>query len=283
MRGAGLFVLALLLAGCTGPSSSGPQISHVHGLAFDAYSGDLFVATHNGLVRGDMKDGAWAWSYVGEKRYDLMGFSQDGVESTTFYAGGHPGLLGLAKSSDAGVTWASQSYEGKADIHALTGVPGQRATIIAWWAGMPLVSSSDGGRTWTNLATPSEPVFSLAASSDALFVGTSTGIRVSRDLGQTLHPNNSPAPGAVTSLASSRDGKLLLASASGGTGAVQTFRSADYGTTWSSLASSGIQDVQYSVVYAVDAEDSSHAYAATYSGHIEETRDSGATWTSIRA
>lgn len=282
MRAAALFALIPLVAGCTAPADSGPQIAHVHGLAFDASSGALFVATHNGLVRGVNSAGSWSWAYVGEKRYDLMGFSQDGANSSTFYAGGHPGLLGLAKSTDAGVTWASQSFEGKADIHAVTGVPGQAGAVVASWNGMPLVSSSDGGRTWTNLASMPAPAVALAASTDSLFVGTMTGVQVSHDMGRTLTPATSPAPGAVTAVAASGDGKLLLASVSGDTDAVQTFRSTDHGTTWTALTSSGIQGAQYSVVFAADAKDASHAYAATYGAHIEETKDSGATWTTIR-
>jgi hypothetical protein len=272
-----LFVAMAFIAGCASPSSQ-VDISHVHGLAYDPASSALYVATHHGLVQG-IREGDWSWRYVGENRYDLMGFSQDGETANVFYAGGHPGLLGLAASTDGGVTWDSRSYFGKADIHALTGIPGRGGHIVAWWAGQPLKASADGGYTWENLTAMPAGVHGVAASEDVVFVATPRGLLASRDGGRTLE---SVSKEELVKVASSRDGSVLLGARPSGDRAVEAVRSLDAGRSWTPVNDAGLRGVAFEISFASDPEDGGHWFAATSAGAIMESIDGGVSWTTLR-
>jgi hypothetical protein len=85
--GAGLVVLVLLLSGCQAPGGNDGHIDvdilHAHAIAFDHVTDSLYVATHHGLAK---RDPAGDWSWVGDERFDLMGFTQDMVTPGTFYS-----------------------------------------------------------------------------------------------------------------------------------------------------------------------------------------------------
>ncbi|MDQ4042025.1 MAG: exo-alpha-sialidase, partial [Actinomycetota bacterium] len=122
--------LIAALAGCgggdDGDGDDGPapreELHHIHGLGVDARSGDLFIATHNGLFVAPA--GRTSVRRVGDSRQDIMGFSVAGPRR--FVGSGHPAPgaqltpnLGLIESVDGGRTWRNVSLLGEADFHVL--------------------------------------------------------------------------------------------------------------------------------------------------------------------
>jgi uncharacterized protein (TIGR03437 family) len=78
-------------------------------------------------------------------------------------------------------------------------------------------------------------------------------------------------PGAeVFAIATSADGKILLAAASQG-----VYRSADAGATWS-LANTGLPSVAFAI--ALDPTDADNAYAVVFDGRMYRTVDGARTW-----
>jgi photosystem II stability/assembly factor-like uncharacterized protein len=283
-----LVLASLFLAGCQDPGD-GVAISHVHGLAFDPTDGPagaLFVATHHGVARG-VKDGeAWTWAYVGQDRYDYMGFTQDAVESGTFYSSGHPSNpsafggvhLGLRRSQDGAVTWEQRSLKGQVDFHALTSLPGGAGHLAGFFQGV-LKVSQDGGATWRDYQQAT-PIYALAAGEGTLWAGTPSGLKRSADYAAWTDMGAGIA-GTVRSVAVSKDGKLiLLATGDGLTGTTQ--RSANGGATWTQLAPPELRDAAAPVLFVIDAQNQAHVFASTADATIFESSDAGETWSKIR-
>jgi len=220
--GAGL-AAALVLSGCgQGDPEPGSRAAaelpsdHVHGVSRDPGSGQVNLATHEGLfvLQSDA-----SWKQVGPV-VDMMGFAISGPG--TFYASGHPAdgvdlpaPVGLMKSTDAGRTWTVLSRGGQSDFHALTasskgvmgfdGALGVTSDGKDWAQGglsveprclasapdgsqvlattqQGVLSSTDGGGTWVPL--PAAPPLVLVAWADAETVVGLTpegGLAVSAD------------------------------------------------------------------------------------------------------
>lgn len=219
---------------------------HVHGVSRDPGSGKVNLATHEGLfvLQPDA-----SWKQVGPV-VDMMGFAISGPG--TFYASGHPAdgvdmpsPVGLMKSTDAGVTWTVLSRGGQSDFHALTasskgvmgfdGALGVTSDGKSWVQGglsveprslssapdgsrvlattaQGLMSSTDGGGTWTPLA--SAPQLVLVAWADAkTVVGVTTdgGLAVSADAGSTWKINAAKvSSGQAISASRDKDGALEI-------------------------------------------------------------------------
>lgn len=288
-----LAILLVVLAGCTQPADGADvDIRHVHGLAHDPDRG-LFVATHHGLARGAGDGGDWSWSFVGSDRHDYMGFTQDAERPGVFYSSGHPDHpanygavhLGLRRSLDGGESWEQRSLKGEVDFHALTSIPGAEGWLAGFWQGDVKVSR-DGGATWSDHPGPGAPVTALAGAPGRLLAGTTVGLFETRDLDVfDWRPVEAGGlPPLVASLAAGPDGETLLATAAEG-GAGSTYRSLDGGATWTRLTPDAlreVREVRAPVLFAVGPEDPSHVFASTSQGHILESRDSGATWETIR-
>ncbi len=185
--------VAGLVAACSGDDGdavSQSQIGHVHDLIIDEDT--LLVATHRGLVRLD--DGSYR--QVGDEVHDLMAMTRD--PGGDIVASGHPDLrleeyrvdgapsfLGLARSSDEGVTWEVVGLLGEADFHAIVPIDDG------------LLAGDSSGNIWRfDLDGDGQPVGSvpfdlndLAVSPDdpAVVVAASYegDIAVSDDAGQT--------------------------------------------------------------------------------------------------
>ena len=78
------------------------EVTHVHGIARDLQTGDLLLATHQGLFREVNSELVRVGPVI-----DLMGFTLN--PEGTFYASGHPGVgvdlpqpVGLISSTDSG-------------------------------------------------------------------------------------------------------------------------------------------------------------------------------------
>ncbi|ABK05657.1 hypothetical protein Arth_4488 (plasmid) [Arthrobacter sp. FB24] len=245
--------------------------AHVHGLSADPASGQLLLATHEGLFDVTSRPAV----KIGPTN-DLMGYATAG-EPEVLFASGHPGPgtaapdpLGLIKSTDGGKTWQPLSRQGESDFHALTvtgsglvafdgtlrtstdgtswkavgvdfhpaalaGHPGS-ATVLAT-AQDGLRRSTDGGATWTKV--PGAPVIQFAA-----FASVQTAVGVAPD-GTVYRSDNGGATwkaagkptGPVQAVAAnqSSDGKLRIwvATAQG----LET--SADGGQTFSAYDPAG--------------------------------------------
>lgn len=154
---------------------------HAHGIARHPTSGDVYVATHDGL---------FVYTDTGPRRVDgptvdLMGFTM--TESGDLLSSGHPGVgtdlpqpVGVINSRDGGKTWTVRSRGGQSDFHALTssarGLLGYDGTLRV----------SDDGLTWRNLPLSAE-VTSLGASPDGaqVLAATSAGLQASSTYGDT--------------------------------------------------------------------------------------------------
>lgn len=234
-RAAGAAALIFLLVSCAPSSTSGPRPSdrpdqpfaHVHGMAVDSDTGEVILATHDGLFGL----GSGTPEKIGPT-IDLMGFAPAGNDH--YYASGHPaaetGLpepAGLLRSRDGGETWQSISLGGVSDFHALTvtrtgiigfdGVLKTTADLETWTtresgftpyhlSGTPTGNivlattpngvhrSTDGGKTWAGpSAGPVLLMTAFATASTAIGVEPDGTVHLSSDAGRTWR-----ATGAVT-------------------------------------------------------------------------------------
>lgn len=162
-------VTASLLSGCTPGSKPGeeaarsaaPGLQHIHALVVDPGPGDLLVATHAGLYQVTVRpDGSTdAEGPIGGLDFDPMGFT---VAGDTAFASGHPGPT----------------------TPATFGNPN-----------MGLISSTDLGRTWTNVSLTGQTDFHAlsvgppeAAADTGVIYGLDSGapaVRRSADGGAT--------------------------------------------------------------------------------------------------
>lgn len=185
---------ALLLAGCTSPTTPAPaspaleDLGHVHGIV-DAGDGTVLLGTHTGLYTLT-EDGTVAGP-VGGHDFDAMGLTRAG---DVFYASGHPGPttppelgapnLGVLRSTDAGQSWEPVAFTGQEDFHVLT-ASGAGAIYGIGSSSSTVRTSPDGGATWIDGAEL--PAADLAVAADAtLYAATQQGVQESRDAGATF-------------------------------------------------------------------------------------------------
>jgi hypothetical protein len=152
--------------------------SHVHAVSKDPGSGDILVATHEGLH---------VYGKGGPRRVgpniDLMGFTVAGPGH--YLASGHPGPggdlpqpVGLIESRDGGQTWTVLSRGGSSDFHALAAGGG---TVVGFDGALRV---SQDGRSWTEGSLTSPPR-ALAVSPDGrrVLATTADGLKRSTDGG----------------------------------------------------------------------------------------------------
>lgn len=185
---------ALLLAGCTSPTTPAPaspaleDLGHVHGIV-DTGDGSVLLGTHTGLYTLT-EDGTVAGP-VGGHDFDAMGLTRAG---DVFYASGHPGPttppelgapnLGVLRSTDAGQSWEPVAFTGQEDFHVLT-ASGAGAIYGIGSSSITVRTSPDGGATWIDGADV--PAADLAVAADGtLYAATQQGVQESRDAGATF-------------------------------------------------------------------------------------------------
>lgn len=275
-----LAITPLLFAGCLSPTSDvkvGEYVpvagfADVHGIAVDPEdSSVLFVATHNGLIRG--KNGTWA--RVGVMQDDLMGFSMHPTDADTIWTSGHPrggGNMGVRQSTDGGFTWTQLSLDG-VDFHAMTVSPADPSVLWGSWRGS-IYHSVDAGKTWATYSN-APAARSLTADpihDNTLLATTQTGIQRSADSGKSWNAfANVPAASVAVD---PHDPSILYAGLAAG-----VTKSTDRGQTWETLNLRTSAPVGY---LAIDPQDSDRIWAATYATAIHLSIDGGATWTEIK-
>lgn len=195
-------------------------ITHIHAVARDPKTGDLLLATHEGLFRhanGELLQNGQV--------IDLMGFTV--APDGTYYASGHPGAgvdlpqpVGLITSTDSGRTWRVSSRGGESDFHALTSSP----TSVVGFDGT--LRSTTDGETWSTRTIPAAPR-TLAASpqTGALLATTETGLLHSTDDGRSWKGLTPPATALLAAWADEQT--IVIATANG-----QIATSNDTGATW---------------------------------------------------
>ncbi|RZU76339.1 BNR/Asp-box repeat protein [Micromonospora kangleipakensis] len=238
-------------------------VSHVHGLAVNPADGQLYVATHHGVVRMSHNQA----SLVGDARQDTMGFAV--VGPNTFLASGHPAPgqpgpahLGLIESRDGGDSWHSLLLAGHADFHVLRttgaityGLDSTSGTLMA---------SSDR-TTWDSRSQID--AYDLAVDpkrADIILATTERGVQRSTDGGRTWQPSGGPPAlllhwqDAERLYAIGVDGRILLSS--------------DGGDTWSPTGGTA---PDAPVAFTVHGD---QLFVATRSGDVRRSSDSGASW-----
>ena len=203
-------------------SSSRPPvaITHIHAVARDPKSGELLLATHEGLFRhvnGDLVQNGPV--------IDLMGFAV--APDGTYYASGHPGVgvdlpqpVGLLTSTDAGRSWRVASRGGQSDFHALTA----GSTAVIGFDGV--LRSSTDGTTWTTRSIPAPPrTLAVAPTSGALLATTEAGLLASSDTGATWRTLPPPVTALLVTWADEKT--MVIATTTGQLGV-----SSDAGITW---------------------------------------------------
>lgn len=185
--------LFLALAGCsstvettdpTPAASDDLPGGHVHGLSADAESGEILLATHEGLFDVSTEPAR----KIGPD-FDMMGFAA-ADDAEVFYASGHPAAgqpgpdpVGLLRSNDGGETWETLSRQGESDFHALTST---KSGVVGFDGAL---RTSEDGLTWNIVEVPFDP-FSLAAdpTTNTLLATTESGPQRSVDGGNKWGP-----------------------------------------------------------------------------------------------
>lgn len=266
------------------------MFTHVHGLGYLA--GQVFVATHHGLLVGTEGGGGWTWGYAGAERYDYMGFVQDAVDPGTFYSSGHPDdprafggtNLGLRRSTDAGATWEQRSLKGTHDFHSLSAIPGIEGGLVGLANGR-LMESRDGGLTWTNHTIPTTYIpFDVAVTDHHVYVTSADGLTTGH-LGNASSWTRHDAHGQHSqfyTIAAAPDGSVMFAGTGNGRSG-STYRSVDEGHNWTEVDHAVLRQAAAPIQFTFDALDANHILAANAGGTILESRDLGLTWKTIRA
>lgn len=163
------------------PAAAALPGTHIHGLSVNADTGQVLLATHDGLFDVTNQPATKIGATI-----DWMGFTP-GHDEGVFYASGHPGAgsdlpnpLGLMKSRDGGKTWEQLSQQGQSDFHALTTT---KSGIVAFDG---TLRTSPDGTTWTTVAAGFAPaVLTGHPHSDTVLATTPKGIQRSTDAGKT--------------------------------------------------------------------------------------------------
>jgi len=268
------------------------DIHHIHGLAIDRRDPEaLLIATHTGLVRLRPAGAEW----LGEHRFDLMGFTAHPREPNVAYASGHPDLptyareqvgnLGLLLTRDGGRTWQSVALRGHADFHALTYSPRAGGRLYGWnvageQSGLYRVST----REWKVERLAASGLMNVLALSAAptedgpLLAGTMKGLFVSRDQGETwqaVKGLSADAPVTAVSHGPSPTKVVYAYVHQAGRGLA---RSPDGGVSWGApVLFTGAQ----TPVIALAVGPAEQVVVATTGADVMRSRDGGRRWETL--
>jgi hypothetical protein len=259
------------------------QFMHLHGLSTAPWApDDVFVSTHQGLIRIDAKGN---WRFVSKVPHDFMGFQVNPTEENVLYSSGHPAPgsnlqnpLGFMISRDAGATWNVVALAGQVDFHAMAVQPTDGNVIYGWSGG--LHRSLDGGQTWERLPAgsleQSGGAYALAVHPDdanTVLAGTGRGLLRSTDGGRSWEQFDIHVPvTAVTYDPSST--RVYAYGADPGTGLLI---SDDAGDTWQQAGM--ILENNDAVGYiALHPAEPDTYYLGSFGQNLYKTTDAGTTW-----
>ncbi len=235
-----------------------------HSLVADPeIAGRLYVGGHTSVARSD--DGGHTWTAIAAlDGADAMGWA---IETDAIWVSGHPGVMvsfdggttfasrtdglpdsdvhafggttdtvyaagpgiGVASSTDSGITWTSLTTEaGQAFFGRIVVDPNNPEHLIAADVQVGAVTSTDGGRTWTALGSEPSAWVSSEESFATIYSSGGPTPQRTRDGGETWEVLVVPA--GATLVEAGADGVLYTGVHDGN--AVTVWASTDDGQTW---------------------------------------------------
>ncbi len=158
-----------------------------HSLLIDPNNNEhVFFGSHGGIM--ESADGGYSWYNGTLPESDAMILSSTTDDPSMMYVAGHDVFK---KSADSGKTWQTiDAGLPSFDIHAFVQDPFNALNQLAFIVGLGVVSSSDGGVTWTVI--PAQPpggnVLALANGGTTIYALTETGIQTTIDQGYSWMP-----------------------------------------------------------------------------------------------
>jgi len=198
----------------------------------------------------------------------------------TLYAGAElsPGMVRLYRSTDLGTTW-SLLHGGSGFTIAGPIFCSSSGEVLAGAAGMSgpgeIVRSTDGGNSWTEIASGFLPSGFCSDDSGALYASSSSiGIFRSTDAGLSWIPaNGNLSFTAFSSVTADSTGTLYAAETVGGSSGAGVYRSTDGGAHWARTFVYSLTVIQALVRTRTGA-----ILAGTYGDGIYRSSDGGASW-----
>ena len=189
-----------------------------------AADGSIVIAGHEVFVAS--QDGGVTWAPISADlpSLDIHGFTRDPADPARMWA--YLATGGLWESVDFGKHWAQVRADNV--IFPLAVRDGTTTRLLGVDA-TGLISSPDGGRTWTSIGAPAAyPMTSLAATADGkvLYAGSTDGLLRSADGGRTWAKTG--YKGSAFAIATSGDGQMVAVVSRD----TDFFRSSDGGASW---------------------------------------------------
>ncbi|MGE5141209.1 MAG: WD40/YVTN/BNR-like repeat-containing protein, partial [Rudaea sp.] len=257
------------------PASEGMGAPAVHDLALDPPSGALFAATDDGLFKAPA-----AGSFV-----EIGGEVMRAPVLSIALAPGNPQLVyagtsgrGIFSSRDGGASWSAAGglFQNKLSVPGLAVNPEDDRQVLARVVFERIYKSADGGDEWHAVWTgmPNEVQVAcmtfLQSKPRVIFAGTSEGIFVSEDAGESWTRRGLSEQSVFAILPDRGSDSMLLAGATEG-----VYGSRDGGAAWRRLGLANITVT--SLLRAAGGE----LYAGTKYNGIWVSRDEGQTWTTF--
>lgn len=278
-------------AGTTTAEENTPEVSdiemmHVHGLGFSGDGAGLYVPSHDGLKV--FENGVW--SEAAAEPHDYMGFV---MVDDGFYSSGHPGPgsslknpFGVVKTTDMGQNLEMLDLYQEVDFHGMTVGYNSHAIYVinpqvnSRMDDIGLYYSTDDTETWTKseMTGLQGPIFSIAAhptDEATVALGTSEGVFLSNDFGETFDPVSDSPTTAVTF---SPAGDLVAGNVSGEV----TLTIFDSETNEPQLTTIPELNEKNTIGYiAVNPQDENQITFTTVEKDMYMTKDSGGNWSQI--
>jgi photosystem II stability/assembly factor-like uncharacterized protein len=261
---------------------------HVHALFKVPNSGTILLGTHNGLFKSTDQGKTFVDAKPGIEG-EFMNFAYD-AKNNIIYAGGHG--LGVAKSTDGGVTWTktASGIVGD-DIHALALNSLDSNLIYAFSVDHGVFGTKDGAKIWNRIddgpSNPSVRSFGYMTALSAmdrsmsktnsqadigyLWAGTGGGLYSSFACFCGWTKDNAfPDTATIYTIVPdpSNSSAMLIGTKDG------IYRTGDEGKTFQKIQG----DIQNVAAITFDASNPHMVLASTETGVLYKSQDGGSTW-----
>jgi photosystem II stability/assembly factor-like uncharacterized protein len=196
-----------------------------------ASDGSMILAGHGVLLQSKDDGATFQPMQTDLPALDIHGFARDPNDGNRMWAYIESG--GVYESTDGGAHFVQVRPDAVGLLTATSGEGGTR--LLAIDRTRTIITSADGGRTWSSLGRPPAPIGSLAASADGRIVlaGTAQGLFRSDDGGATW--SKTSFTDEPYSLAMGDDGRTIAVVDENR----DFFRSEDGGVTWPGPTTAG--------------------------------------------
>ena len=231
-------------------------------------SGMLFAGSYRHGLQRSSNDGS-SWELISNKLPSHQIWTVHMFRGRELYVGSSAGVF---CSSDGGYTWKDRSTG--LDTAIVTQISLHGNSLFALSTDNRIFTTDDQDGTWSAVEGPGKgTIFHVAATDNALWVGTEQGLHFSADGGLTWTPSASgmyhPAVGAV---ATSGPSTLFAGTDRGG-----VYRSTDAGSSWS-LSTSGISGSFEARSISASGQS---VFAASYEAPLLHSGDGGGSWKAL--